>query len=33
VVIYMLLNLLGQLRIRHTLALLSSRFIEIGETR
>jgi hypothetical protein len=33
VVMYVLLNLHGHLRIRHILALLSSRFIEISETR
>jgi hypothetical protein len=33
VVMYMLLNLHGRIRIRHILALLLSRFIEIGETR
>jgi hypothetical protein len=33
VVMYMLLNLHGHLRIRHILVLLLSRFIEIGETR
>jgi hypothetical protein len=32
-VMYMLLNLHGHLRIRHTLVLLSNWFIEIDETR